>query len=456
MQQTCNCEGRNCIPLQQKRHTYMPIADEGNSFIRVIGRPCLTINDIFQNSTLLIEWVCKECQNVFQKDPNSMLKRKTSTTFEIICSKCSRMRAGQLTNERSENPFEALFPEEASEFVRNLDIPTRTVGSLNAASHDTCEWKCFYCSQIWVSRVDSRTKFPRGKGCPSCNKKKNSALYITNHNGVMLAEAYPAIAKQLISLINYPDVDIKTVSTMSNQLATWQCFCGSTFKRKVNRVVSRKSIYCAACTKSGKSLFEFEVAELLSAMTGYKISMHHTKAPTQPEVDLYVQDLDCGIQLDPYWSHYSRYESDVRILNNLRETYTKAVRVRQSSLPKIAGSPEPAGASPLEWALAASLVLTDSPLTLNEVEIEQALLKANDNWSFIMQHVKIKNSCMREPWAEEFVKNLTHPGKKIEYSTKGSEDLCLWKCKACNQEWESKIMARDHRKTPHKGCSLLS
>lgn len=259
----------------------------------------------------------------------------------------------------------------------------------------------------------------------------------------------------MIELVDYPDFDLTQLASKSNKDARWRCICGTIFVRVVHKVVMRKSILCQACTRSGKSLFEFEVAELLAKMTGVPIITHHKEGKLS-EVDLYVPYLDLAIQLDPYWSHYSRFENDVRILEELKASYAQVVRVRQAKLPKIAGSPSPASKSPTDWAKAAASIFMKNVPELTQEETDEALREANKKWVVIVSKTTIKNNCADEWWAEEFVENLTHPGKKIEFTTKGSEDLCLWRCKDCGVEWESKIFARDHRMTPHKGCVKLA
>lgn len=66
-----------------------------------------------------------------------------------------------------------------------------------------------------------------------------------------------------------------------------------------------------------------------------------------------------------------------------------------------------------------------------------------------MRNKRIKNGCADEVWSAEFLGNLTHPGKKIEFSTKDSEDLCSWLCRFCGETWDAYIFTRTNNVRSH-------
>lgn len=191
MQSICTCDSLNCVPAEFKDGTSIQI-DE-NLFISAVNRPCITLSDLHTRSTVLVEWKCEECGNLFQKSPQDINKRKSLKKFKVTCEKCTRKFSTH--SSRGVTLFKETLPLEASEFVRNLDNPSRDLTSLASRSHDKCEWKCLHCGNLWITTPDTRSFTKRGTGCNSCNKNKIGLFHMENHKGGNLKDLEPEIFK---------------------------------------------------------------------------------------------------------------------------------------------------------------------------------------------------------------------------------------------------------------------
>lgn len=168
--------------------------------------------------------------------------------------------------------------------------------------------------------------------------------------GQGLADLHPALDKQALRCLEYPEIPIARLSPQSNLSLVWRCRCGGEAPRKVNNVTTRGRATCDRCQSSGKSRLEYEVAELLRAGLGTDVLTHH--GPSRHEqVDLYLPAYDTAVEIDPYRTHRDRVDKDRRRLEHHAGTYARVFRVRDQRLPDIDGCPTvPARAESLQWA----------------------------------------------------------------------------------------------------------
>lgn len=446
MTDSCNC-GENCIP--QRRGTYASIDHLAEFFIRVPSRPCATLHDLHSRSKQPVTWTCStaSCRKEFTRAPANLSLGEDGAPI-VRCALCNVRDAAKnrALGRGISRSFEKEYPLKAAEFVRNLNHPARNLSDLTLFSKDLCEWTCSVCGERFDAKpVDRSHSLYDTPGCRDCHKRSTHQSAMSK-TASRLVDEHPTIAKQFIRIPARPSVKVEEVSSGSNQMAEWRCNCGATFERKVYRVVSRNSIFCKDCSHTGKSLFEFEVAELLRASTGVQVETHHQRL-SNTDVDLYFPDTDSAVQLDPYWSHYRRYTQDISILAKLQQAYAKVYRIRQNTLLPIPGHVAVTVHSKdrEEWVAAVATTMGLPMQTLTVASKRAALEAASALWMRSAKNAKLDGTAADSVWAMEFVSNLTHPGKHLNFCARKSEDECKWACTYCEKTWNQQIDKRSRR-----------
>lgn len=256
----------------------------------------------------------------------------------------------------------------------------------------------------------------------------------------LLSVEHPQIFSKIKRPVN-PVINPATLTSGSGEKMVWECYCGLEFIRPIQVVVHKSRITCRLCMVSGKSRLEFEVAELLSVMLNTTVVKHYG-ATRKDEVDLYVPSMDLAIQLDPFYTHQNKTEIDVKVLNRMKVTYSSVLRVREDGLDVTADSVFiPVRQSSLTWAslICDYLQLDYSTHTIEVLNL--AISQANESWDKLFSEPLMEN-IGNSMYGVELVENVTHRGRKIEYTPQKCSDLCLWKCTYCSKTWEARISAR--------------
>jgi DNA-directed RNA polymerase subunit RPC12/RpoP len=260
-----------------------------------------------------------------------------------------------------------------------------------------------------------------------------------NRKGLLKNE-FPIIFSKIKNPVN-PIVDIEKLTSGSGEHMVWECACGLNYTRAIQVVVKKNRLRCTLCSKSGKSRLEFEVAHLLALFLNTEIEKHHGDS-RKDEVDLYVPLLDLAIQLDPYFTHSKKTDVDIRVLAKMKKKYSKVLRVREEGLTDIPNSIFiPKGVTAYSWALKICDFLKIDISQIDIIAVDLALIKANEEWDQSFEkplELNIKNSI----YGKEFVSNLTHPGRKPEYTPRHCSDRGLWKCSLCSRNWDTPISTR--------------
>jgi len=263
--------------------------------------------------------------------------------------------------------------------------------------------------------------------------------------GRTLADLRPNLARRALRNISRPSIAPGLLAVQSSMRVLWRCVCGADFTGQVANATKTSVFVCTACRRTGKSRFEFEVAELLKALLATPVVMHHGNAGHQ--VDLYLPSFDLAVELDPYSSHLRRVESDKRRLEVHRATYPRVVRVREDPLPTIEGSLSvPRKAAAHLWATTIAVFVEPSGgHSLDERARHSALERANAAWEAGLVTPPSPSLADDAVLAAEFVANRTHPGRGPSWIAKGSGDTCLWRCGTCGREWETQVCSRTGR-----------
>jgi hypothetical protein len=216
---------------------------------------------------------------------------------------------------------------------------------------------------------------------------------------------------------------------------------------------------CPFCLPGFRSSrLEFEVAELLSAATGLTVLVGYTEPRTDrsdvERIDLYIEEIDLLIDLDPRRWHRSpsAVDRDTRKLKRLAAR--PYVRVRSAAIgPLAADLPVDAPARQVivadgsetdaaTWLtplllLVAELGHAARPLT--EDERHEALGRAARRWRDLHHGVRRRSLRTEHPdVAAEFVEVCGRPGLTAADIAPAGNDRVLWRCRSCGHTWTAR------------------
>lgn len=252
-------------------------------------------------------------------------------------------------------------------------------------------------------------------------------------------------------LVREPNDGLDDITSGSGRVVNWKCYCGIEFTRAIQVVVKKSRYRCLVCSKAGKSRLEYEVAEGLSTVLRTPVVTHYG-SERKYEVDIYIPSLDLAIQLDPFYSHHKKNESDGRILKRMKQNYSKVLRVRETGLGKLPNSIYiPQGKINIDWVKAICDYLKVDFAACSEQEMEKAFTTANQKWDTSFSE-PLQFNIANSVYGHQFVKNITHPGRKPEYTPRKCSDKCLWKCQNCSNTWIAAISLRRNQ----NGCPECS
>lgn len=260
--------------------------------------------------------------------------------------------------------------------------------------------------------------------------------------GERLSDLRPEVARLAIRNLSRPDVAPVDLSVRSNQSVEWRCQCGKSFPLAVSNATKARVLLCRTCQRRGKSRFEFEVASLLEGMLGCVVLNHYGQG--MDEVDIYIPALDWSVELDPHSSHSNRLNTDRRRLVHHQKRSPRVFRVREEPLVAIDGCLSVPHRSPLNvWVDAiAQKVAPEGWRQLDDTETQILLERANSEWETVLATPPSPALSDCTDLMPEFLGNLSHPGRRPEWTPVVCGDTCLWKCRTCKHEWKAPIARR--------------
>lgn len=427
---------KTVVPYDQSVSFHHP--DVAKEYVDNVENPGQSVDTISRASSKMCKWRCSTCAHEW----DSIVSNRT--THGQGCPRCGILKAS--TSRRvpaAEGSVADRYPQEAAEFVKNLTRPESQPSDIRYGSSDNCVWKCSRCSQTWNAKVSNRTVL--GRGCPYCAKGDR---VITRRESLpahrQFMNAHPKLAEHFVKFVSREGLTLSNVSVSSKFKALWECHCGIQFPQEIASVHLAGRVACQKCRRIGKSRLEFEVATILEQACGMTVDTHH-KISGFSEVDLYIKEIDTAIQIDPLWSHVHKETSDQRISDTLKSAYTRVVRVREKGLSIFSDCLEVPNASSAAKISKRLSDFLDFPFALTDSQIKTAMEKANTEWDSVYTSGP-ENAISNQSYADDFVENLTHPGRKAKFTPKHSMDLVRWKCQKCSKRWDEPANKRTKRR----------
>lgn len=383
-------------------------------------------SDYTHGSNEKVWWKCKICHKSWKATINNRTGKNSQ------CPYC-RGKACE------DNNLAITHPDIAAEwdYEENGELSPENV---TYGSSKVVGWKCPE-GHKWCTAVYNRTG--RKSNCPYCSGKRASP----KNN---LLKHYPEVAKQWDYEKN-GKLRPENVLPKSHQKVWWKCPNGHlSYLASISDRTGGTN--CPRCFNQSSKLEKALFTELLYLFESVK---HRTKIGDK-ECDIYLPDLDFGIEVDGHYWHKDKYIEDSNKNDYFRKEYNMSLlRVRENRLGKIEdwdvlylkreASKQEGRLSIIKKVL--SQILDSFPLKEEKRKEVEQYLKDNE---FKNSKLSRKMFVMPEPGtsladknpeiAAEWDYEKNHPLTPEMFKPK-SHDKVWWRCKN-NHSWAATIYNR--------------
>ena len=386
----------------------------------------LTPSDVSPKSSKKVWWQCSQNNN---HEWNAIIINRNAGLGCPICSNQKVVLS---------NCLATLHPDLAAQWhpTKNDKLTPFDVG---AGSGKRVWWKCPEGDDhVWRADIKRRSL---GRGCPICIGRKvvDSNSFLTLH---------PELAKQLHPTKN-GDLDPNKYRPYSNKTVWWKCPKGDDHEWKTSFNMRVQGTGCPKCN-SAKSTPELRIyCELKTIFP----NTENRKKVLGREVDIYIPELNLGIEYDGWYWHKDKMGID-KDKNRELESELFLLRVRENGLEKL---------SETDILLDKKEITLDSTKEILRFIRDNPLLKASkfereikgylkrDDWAAIYEFNKIqfeRNGLVYERSISFLYPEIAgqwHYEKNYpltpEQFTPCSRKKVWWK-DHINREWEADILSR--------------
>lgn len=246
-----------------------------------------------------------------------------------LCQQSDHIEKARLTklnkSKSLANAQPQLIPECDSE--RNEGL---SPNQISFKSHRLIWWKCKH-GHTWQSTPQRRS---RGDGCPTCainNAGNIVRKWRLEKAGQSFAVAYP----ELLGEWDYKKNTLQPfeIAPKSNYMASWRCKYGHEWNATVvNRTHSGSN--CPQCIPQTSRIEIYLLCELRTIFSEVKWRSKINGV----ECDIYIPDLQLGIEVDGEYWHKNKVEKDSNKTQYLISKGIYLIRVRDSRLPFVDGT----------------------------------------------------------------------------------------------------------------------
>jgi len=264
----------------------------------------------------------------------------------------------------------------------------------------------------WVTSLGNR-KYQNTK-CPYCNSKKT-----TFENNLKVK--FPEISEEWDYDKN--DSNPENFLPYSNKRIYWKCKQGHTWQATINNRTSKNN-KCPICFKNESWCENYIYSVLQSITTVTKLN--------DPEIDIYLNDLNIGIEYDGYY-HKFRYEMDIKKNIWASKNLNLLIRIRESYLPELPKN---------EKVIIIHQDKSDKKSCQKSImEIIKILKLNSENLNF---DVKVESKIRNTNLPSNII-NYWSPNNKTEIQYALKTHKYLWICDKCGSEYESVFRNRMKR-----------
>ncbi len=366
-----------------------------------------------------------------------------------VCSRGVGIEKARLSKLRRGTSFSDARSDLIHEWNHAKNLPL-TPESVSQKSHMLIWWRCIVGHE-WQSTPQRRS---RGDGCPTCSRAgqgQRTRAWKLKKGGKSFAESYPEI------LVEWDYARNKLLPTelspKSNVRAAWNCKLGHRWEATVcNRTHNGSG--CPFCGSQSSKLEIFLLCELRALLTDVrwraKINGH--------ECDITLPSLRVGVEVDGGFWHSRRLIHDTKKGVALSNEGWHLIRVRDESLPPLAGDVIRYSKSTPSIEIAVAVIQV-----LNEHHPNPALL------DYIITKRQVAEVAYRKmlahlpapPVGESLADMFPAVASQWDYLanapltpwlfSSGSEQRVAWECK-CGHRWFATIKNRTMRKSGCMAC----
>lgn len=340
-------------------------------------------NNIGKGSDKVVWWKCTiDKSHVYKASVQSRTGKKTG------CPYCAGKKINQSNN------LKTLYPSVAKEWHptknKNLRPENFTAGS------ETKIWWLCKNKHEWQAQIYSRTKLKTY--CPYCKNRR-----VNKDNS--LASLYPKIVKEWDFDKNKKHPNEYVYGSHSK--VWWKCKFGHEWQAIIfSRTIKKTN--CPKCSPQTSKPELLIFSEIKSIFEGCK---HRHKIKGQ-EVDLFLEELNIGIEYDGYYFHKDRLEKDRNKNDILKNDLFRLIRFRESPLKKI---------SKLDQIVKEQIKKTDIDNLLKTLE----KYSSNKTKAKINKYLKEKNF-VNEKHFKEILSKLPAPIFENSLAFKHPEIIKTW------------------------------
>ena len=370
----------------------------------------------------------------------------TRTNLKAGCPKCAAIRVGKMHSKATvDYNLQVINPNLCKEWhPKNKKLPSEYLPK----SSKKVWWQCKIDPQHeWQAQIASRTNL-QGEtiiGCPFCSGKRAS-------RGYNLATERPELLSEWCIAKNR--IEPTELTPNSHTKVWWECEKGHLWHASPhNRRQGRGCPKCTHQTSKG------EIRILTELMFVYEKVLSRYKIDGY-ELDIYLPDLNVGIEYDGAFWHSNKVNSDTEKQSHIESLGIRLLRVREKPLPKISDDDQ----------------LINPRVELEKVVIDRLVKLIGGNKVKLAEYTlskKFKNqklfntylSYFPSPFPEKSLSVLNpelaeqwHPTKNMPLTpsnfTLNSGHKVWWQCEF-GHEWKTTIDSRNS-KSGGTGCPYCS
>lgn len=141
--------------------------DVAREFIKNLTNPGRTPDWTAAGASDRCLWRCHTCKHEWKASAGHR-----TGAGRTGCPPCAlKANSDKLAVAPMELSMSSVVPPLAREFVRNLDRPHATTGTMYPQSNDRCEWQCSQCNKRWEAPAMARFQTSLSR-CSGCNNKE--------------------------------------------------------------------------------------------------------------------------------------------------------------------------------------------------------------------------------------------------------------------------------------------
>ncbi len=423
------CIGKQVLPGVNDLQSQSPIiAQEWHSD----KNGSLTPAQVTIGSNKRVWWQCRTCGYIW--------KQHIYTRQICGCPACSNKRLYP-----KHNDLATLHPKIASQWhpTRNGAI---TPCNIVAGGNKPYWWKCEICGFEWNASIASRI---RGRSCPECAKIQRGISHSTNkakRNG-SLQETHPDLAAQWNYTMN-TTISPNEITFGSSKKVWWICERGHEWMATISSRVRGNS--CQKCNDEYHTSFPEQVLCFYFSQCTPAINRAHVQGR---EIDVYLPDLNIGIEYDGKYYHSNRAAQDLAKVHYFAQHGIRIIRIVESNIFDASNDVIQYPATKDYSSLTDALIYVMDLLNLEVPDINISRDSGIIYGHYIYQQKSRSLAVVCPNVAAEWDYEKNHPVTP-ELISYGSKKIFWWKCKN-GHSWQAPVCARTN-KHGGRGCGFCS